>query len=108
MADARYDAVADFYEAGWADALADPVVVALLDLLGPVAGLSVLDVACGHGRITAELARRGAEPVGVDISAALLAKAAPGPRYLHGDVSAPGVLDVLGDVSFDAAVCSFA
>jgi hypothetical protein len=47
MAQARYDAVADFYASGF-DSIDDPATWALLDLLGPVAGLRVLDVACGH------------------------------------------------------------
>ncbi len=71
MALARYDAVADFYVSGF-DATDDPASAALLDVLGPVAGLRVLDAACGHGRITRELARRGAAVVGVDISGKLL------------------------------------
>jgi hypothetical protein len=50
MALARYDAVADFYANGF-DSTDDSVSVALLDLLGPVAGRHVLDVACGHGRL---------------------------------------------------------
>lgn len=58
MTPARYDAVADFYVSGF-DSTDDQVSAALLDLLGPVAGLRVLDVACGHGRLTRELARRG-------------------------------------------------
>ncbi len=41
--------MADFYVAGF-DSTDDPVPLALLDLLGPVAGLRVLDVACGNGR----------------------------------------------------------
>jgi hypothetical protein len=46
MAQARYDAVAYFYITGF-DSIDDSVSLALLDLLGPVAGLTVLDVACG-------------------------------------------------------------
>jgi 2-polyprenyl-3-methyl-5-hydroxy-6-metoxy-1,4-benzoquinol methylase len=68
---ARYDAVADFYVSGF-DSVDDSVSVALLDLLGPVGGLRVLDVACGHGRITRELSQRGADVTGVDISAKLM------------------------------------
>jgi SAM-dependent methyltransferase len=108
---ARYDEVADFYASVWTDDLDDPVSVSLLDLLGAVAGQRVLEVACGHGRITRGLARKGASVVGVDVSAAMLAKAEEierreplGIRYLHADVAEPG--PVVGD-DFDAVVCSF-
>jgi len=37
---------------------------ALLELLGPVSGMRVLDVACGQGRITRELARQGTDVTG--------------------------------------------
>jgi len=110
MVEARYDAVADFYISGF-DSVEDPASLALLDLLGPVAGLHVADVACGHGRITRELARRGADVAGIDISGALLGKARQteqseplGIRYIHADVAAHGVLDEGG---FDAAACNF-
>jgi ubiquinone/menaquinone biosynthesis C-methylase UbiE len=49
MTQARYDAVADLYIRGF-DSTGDSVSLALLGLLGPVTGLRVLDVACGHGR----------------------------------------------------------
>jgi 2-polyprenyl-3-methyl-5-hydroxy-6-metoxy-1,4-benzoquinol methylase len=39
------------------------------------AGLRVLDLACGQGRLSRELARRGARVVGLDISNELLDKA---------------------------------
>ena len=52
-----------------------PMSVALFELLGPSAGKRVLDLACGHGRISRELARRGARVVGVDLSGALLDRA---------------------------------
>ncbi|MGH3405905.1 MAG: class I SAM-dependent methyltransferase [Streptosporangiaceae bacterium] len=109
MAVARYDAVADFYVRGF-DAIDDPAAVALLGLLGPLAGRRVLDVACGHGRVTRELARRGADVTGIDISGVLISKAREaehdeplGIRYLHADVTAPHAVG--GE--FDLAVCSF-
>ena len=110
MVHARYDAVADFYARGF-DSTGDSVSQALLDLLGPVAGRRVLDVACGHGRMTRELARRGADVVGIDISGNLIRKAREaeqaeplGIRYFHADVTTP---DVLGGRAFDLAACSF-
>ncbi|UBU15897.1 class I SAM-dependent methyltransferase [Nonomuraea gerenzanensis] len=113
---ARYDEIADFYAAGWADDIDDPASRRLLELLEPVAGRRVLEIACGHGRISRALARRGAEVVGADISAALIEKAeaaereAPlGVRYVHADVTArpapQGRLGVAGP--FDVVVCSF-
>ena len=96
MPEARYDAVADFYATAF-NAIDDPAGAALLDLVGSPAGLRILDLACGHGRITRELARRGADVTGADISAALIGKARQaerehplGPRYVHADVSSPG------------------
>jgi SAM-dependent methyltransferase len=109
--DARYDKVAEYYAAGWTDGLDDPVTSSLLALLGAAPGCRVLDVACGHGRISRGLARLGVSVVGVDLSRAMLDKAEERERgeplsirYVHADVADPGLLD--GD-SFDAAVCSF-
>ena len=109
--EARYDAVADFYEEGWPDSCDDPVSAALFSLAGDVASLQVLDVACGHGRVARQLAQRGAVVVGIDISAALIAKAAAAeqqqPRgigYVCADAASyewpPGT-------RFDIAVCNF-
>jgi SAM-dependent methyltransferase len=102
---ARYDAVADFYQAGFSDA-SDPVLLALLELLGPVDGRPVLDVACGQGRLTRELARRGATVTGVDLSRAMIDKAgSPAEiRYLHADIAS---VPELPDATFDAATCNF-
>ncbi|MFB6353157.1 MAG: class I SAM-dependent methyltransferase [Halobacteriales archaeon] len=47
---------------------------AVLDALAPVADRSILEMACGTGRFTVMLAERGADVVGIDISAAMLAK----------------------------------
>jgi ubiquinone/menaquinone biosynthesis C-methylase UbiE len=47
----------------------------LLDLLGPVRGLSVLDVGCGDGVLASALARRGARVTGLDTDPQMLAAA---------------------------------
>jgi SAM-dependent methyltransferase len=112
MTEARYDAVAEFYVAAF-DVIDDPASEALLSLLGPPAGQRVLDVACGHGRITRELAGRGAEVTGVDISAALIDKALAaergeplGIRYIRADIAGP-VPGGLEAGTFDAVTCNF-
>jgi SAM-dependent methyltransferase len=109
---ARYDEVADYYAAEWSDDLSDPVTSTLLDLLGPVADREVLEIACGHGRVSRGLARLGASSVvGVDLSAAMLAKAAEaeareplGITYLQADAASA---DLLAGRTFDAVLCSF-
>jgi len=111
MTEARYDAVADFYICGF-DSADDAVCVTLLDLLGNVTGRRILDVACGHGRITRELARRGAAQVtGIDISGSLISRAVEiekkeplGITYIHADLTVP---DALTGARFDAATCHF-
>lgn len=52
--------------------LEEPV---LKRLLGPVAGLRLLDVGCGTGRHAVELARRGADVTGLDFSPGMLGRA---------------------------------
>ena len=56
----RYDEVAGFYNEFVGDDLDDPAASALLDLLPDPNGRHILDLACGHGRLSRELARRGA------------------------------------------------
>lgn len=45
------------------------------ELLGLAPGQAVVDVGCGPGRAVAELAERGARPVGVDVNEQMLAAA---------------------------------
>jgi ubiquinone/menaquinone biosynthesis C-methylase UbiE len=72
----RYDdKIADAYAAMLGNTVEDPGTSALLDLLGEVSGMRVLDLPCGEGRVARELARRGAHVVGVDVSAAMLDRA---------------------------------
>jgi 2-polyprenyl-3-methyl-5-hydroxy-6-metoxy-1,4-benzoquinol methylase len=107
----RYDEIADFYDGVVGDDLEDPIAGALFELLSDPDGLRVLDLACGQGRLSRELARRGASVVGLDISSALLARARAaeadnplGLTYVEGDATSPRVLD--GE-TFEAVTCHF-
>jgi SAM-dependent methyltransferase len=108
---ARYDEAADFYEQFAPDRYDDPAMAALLRLIGDVTSLRILDLACGHGRLARELARRGGWVVGLDISIALLEKARASETasplqimYVHADAASP---QALAEELFDAVVCSF-
>jgi len=108
---ARYDQIADFYDATAGQAVTDPATAELLRLSGDVRGTRVLDAACGQGRVARELALRGASVTGVDISAALLAKAEAmeadrslGITYIRADLAGTGVL---AGQEFDSAVCNY-
>ncbi len=61
----------------------------LLALLAPQPGERILDVGCGTGHLTAEIARSGAQVLGTDRSAAMIAQARenfPGLRFETRDV----------------------
>ena len=81
-------------------------LVGLLDTLGVAgAGQRVLDLACGPGRHTAALARRGARVVGLDLSRVLLlaAREAGADRLVRADMrSLP-----FRDAAFDAVLNLF-
>jgi SAM-dependent methyltransferase len=107
----RYDEIADHYDEVVGDGLSDSPAVALLELVGDPRGARVLDLACGQGRVSRELARRGASVLGIDISTQLLEKARAteasdplGIGYVLADATAP---DVLAGETFDGAVCHF-
>ena len=106
-------ALADGYD-GWAMSydgedngcfpMRDDVLAPMLDRLAPG---RALDAACGTGAVTQQLVARGHEVIGVDISAAMLArarKAVPEARFLAGDLTDLPLPD--GDV--DHVVCSLA
>jgi len=107
---ARYDRIAGAYSAR-PDDYSGSATTALLDLVGPVAGRRVLDLACGHGTIAREMARRGASVVGLDLSTCLLAEALEretaeplGIGYIQADAASS---DTLASETFEAVVCSF-
>ncbi|MGD1074145.1 MAG: methyltransferase domain-containing protein [Bryobacteraceae bacterium] len=47
----------------------------LLDLLDPKPGERILDLGCGTGHLTAQMAERGAQATGLDASASMIAQA---------------------------------
>ena len=55
----------------------------LLELLGPRADERILDVGCGTGQLTAEIARSGARVTGLDSSPEMLAEARRNYPHLH-------------------------
>ncbi len=77
-------------------------VDALVDLLGVAPGARLLDVGCGPGRHAHELARRGYEVVGLDVSERFVeiarTEAPDGATFVVGDARAMGF-----DAEFDGA-----
>jgi SAM-dependent methyltransferase len=76
--------------------------------LAPLPGASLLDIPCGSGRHSVELARRGYRMTGIDLSADFLSLAQSRAReadlpldLLHGDMRDPS----LAAEAFDGAFC---
>lgn len=97
-----------------------PFGEAAMERLGLIAGAAVLDVGCGTGTTTRELARRGASAVGIDLSARMIAHArtldpaGSGTDFEVGDVTAlapaepfEAVYSRFGVMFFDDAVAAF-
>jgi SAM-dependent methyltransferase len=117
VSDYDSDAFDAFEAVGWGtkdasayDALAGRVTARvadpLLDAVDAGPGTRVLDVATGPGYVTELAAARGAEPIGLDLSEAMLAHARarlPDVELLHGDATA---LPFPAE-SFDAVVAAF-
>jgi SAM-dependent methyltransferase len=107
---------AAFELAGWEEniggynsafgAVARQTVGPVLDAAGVTSGMTVLDVCCGPGLLAAGALARGAQPAGLDFSAAaveLAQKLVPDGRFLQGDAQAmPFAAN-----SFDAVVCGY-
>jgi ubiquinone/menaquinone biosynthesis C-methylase UbiE len=107
-----WDLAADAYDPSWQEQLAD-VQSVLLASASPARGEQVLDVACGTGLVTFDVARAvgpGGRVLGVDLSGRMVAVA----RQRAMDLNLPNCSVVrmdaealaLPDVSFDVALCS--
>jgi 2-polyprenyl-6-hydroxyphenyl methylase/3-demethylubiquinone-9 3-methyltransferase len=58
----------------------DPRLLAIAQSLGSLPGLRLLDLGCGKGRFARSLRERGAQVIGLDVSAGMLAEATGLPR----------------------------
>jgi len=89
-------------------ALEEPVV---LELIGDVAGLDVLDAACGTGRYALVLAEAGARVSGMDVSPEMIghARRKASERGLAADLTVESLTALpYADESFDLVVCGLA
>ncbi len=104
-----YDHVAPGYDDAWTNHMR-PLSVAMLDELDPPRGARCLDLCCGTGFVTGELARRtGDRVIGVDASGGMLAEARanhPACDFRQGD--AAEVIAHLPAASFDVITCAWA
>ncbi|HKP38884.1 MAG TPA: class I SAM-dependent methyltransferase [Pyrinomonadaceae bacterium] len=99
----------------WRKAIPRKQTISEADFLGQVlqcdAGSHLLDVPCGNGRISIELAKRGFRVTGVDIAQEFIAEAREAATAANGDTKA-GAEFILGDMRsldgaaiFDGAFC---
>jgi ubiquinone/menaquinone biosynthesis C-methylase UbiE len=98
--------VADKYDATWSTSTRQ-FIPPLLDSAKVSANMSILDVGCGPGYVSAAAAERGAKPIGLDFSAEMIAiakKMWPRIEFREGDAqNLP-----FDDASFERVVANFA
>jgi SAM-dependent methyltransferase len=102
---ARWQHAAGAYSATFA-AATTPFIGSLLDAAQVVSDTRLLDLACGPGLLASAAAARGADPLGVDFSPAMLAVARarePAMRFDQGDAEALPY----ESGSFDAVLSNF-
>jgi ubiquinone/menaquinone biosynthesis C-methylase UbiE len=98
--------VAEKYDATWASSTRQ-FIPPLLEAAGLAEKMSVLDVGCGPGYVSAAAGERGARPVGLDFSSEMVAIARqkfPANEFREGDAqNLP-----FADATFDRVVANFA
>src|SRR5947209_1140701 len=111
MIASAYDTIAEWYDdwAGSGSMADDPFFPAVEELMGPVAGLRLCDLACGQGRVARYLTDRGAQVTGIDLSVKLLAIAqryeAETPRGIDYHQADARALDGIADGGFEGVLC---
>ena len=71
----RFDALHQRFKGALEDEDQDVRLRGILDHLGSIDGCRILDLGCGKGRFSRALQDRGASVIGMDLSAAMLARA---------------------------------
>ena len=113
-ADTSWNQVAGWYDELLSDKGNDHyqqvIIPGVVRLVGPSAGMRILDVACGQGIISRALAELGAEVTGVDAAPELIeaakSRAVDRTRFLVGDARELGALQL--EPGFDQAICTMA
>jgi SAM-dependent methyltransferase len=101
-----WERVADKYDSVWSSSTRQ-FIPPLLNAANVAEKMSILDVGCGPGYVSAAAAERGAKPIGLDFSAEMIAiaqKMFPRIEFRQGDAqNLP-----FPDASFDRVVANFA
>jgi ubiquinone/menaquinone biosynthesis C-methylase UbiE len=101
-----WNRVADKYDSTWASSTRQ-FIGPLLDAAEVAPGMSMLDVGCGPGYVSAAAAERGAIPSGIDFSREMIAIARrmfPQIEFREGDAQQLAFADGM----FDSVVANFA
>ena len=98
-----------WFDRGWGKYAFGFETKALLKAAGPIEGLRALDAGSGTGRFTAELARRGAFPVGVDrdVSMVTVAMQRLSCPLALADAGALPFAGASFDIAFAVTLCEF-